>query len=119
MQKKLNPHAPDDHLEKLSLAFREQALSEAETLLDLNEKLKVAGGYEVREATLSAIRVLVHRLAGRGGTFGYPDISIAASELEQTIDDVLPQVSCQAPDAMRPIHALLRALCAVISTLEK
>lgn len=119
MQKIEKSQALDDHLERLSLAFQEQALSEAETLHELNERLEASNGYEVREATLSAIRVLVHRLAGRGGTFGFPDISIAASELEQTIDDVLPQVTCLAPDAMCPIHALLRSLCHVISDLEK
>ncbi len=112
------PTVVEDHLRKLALAFQEQALSEADTLRDLDERLFGAAGYEAREASLSAMRILVHRLAGRGGTFGFPDISTAASELEQTIDVLLPQISTLAPESLASIHALLHSLCREIATLD-
>lgn len=112
------PAAAEDHIRKLALAFKEQATGDIDTLGDLDERLAAANGYEGREAALSAMRVLVHRLAGRGGTFGYPEISTAASAVEEAIDAVLPQVSTLSPDAMTHIRSLLQSLCGTISAMD-
>lgn len=118
MTKTEMPAAVEDHFRKLAFAFKEQALCEADTLRELGDSLLSASGYEAREAALSAIRVLTHRLAGRGGTFGFPTISTAASAVEQAIDDVLPQISTMSPDALAHIQPLLQSLCGEISSLE-
>ncbi|AXS39853.1 Hpt domain-containing protein [Breoghania sp. L-A4] len=126
--------ALEDPLRKLALAFRQQAIADARTLRALGATAHHEQNDEARGAALSAIQTLAHRLAGRGGTFGFPEISTIASELEVSIDAVLPRHSGlpagastvarasalpkTAPGVSERIQALVEHLCATIETLK-
>lgn len=107
----------DDFLRKLAVNFRSQAAGDVETMRDLAFKLADATGHRNREAALSALRVLAHRLAGRGGTFGFPMISTRASAVEVAIDDLLPQVATVPADRIEIVLGLVANLCTEIDSL--
>lgn len=45
------------------------------------------------------LHLLLHRLAGSAGTYGYPDIATTARALEQVWSDWLSQAACDRPAA--------------------
>lgn len=67
--------------------FRERTLADAGELERLGEALGRGGGPGVRED----IRRIAHRLSGAAGTFGFPDLSKAAGDLEDLIVNGSPE----------------------------
>ena len=66
----------DDRMRLLRQRFAERALEDRAALLDA-----LAAG------DLPEVRRIVHSLAGAGGTFGYPDVSVAAQRIEDALDE--------------------------------
>lgn len=57
---------------------------------------------ETAETSLREIREIAHKLSGSGGTFGFPGISLAARDLEETVDRVVTQGNpTDAPECQR------------------
>lgn len=65
-------------LAELGAAFRAQLPA---TLDDMRQQL--------RRGNFSEVRSLAHQMAGRGGTFGAPEITVAACRVEDADDDAI------------------------------
>lgn len=73
--------AVDARLATLAARFRERAMADwaalSEIAADLDRGKAAGHGQSVQQ--------IAHRLAGAGGTFGYPGISAMAAELEELV----------------------------------
>ena len=67
----------NERYEGLRAQFRERCLKDAD---QLEQKFGNA-------AETETVEMLLHRLAGAGATFGYPDVSIRAKALENKMID--------------------------------
>jgi len=82
----------DDRFQALRERFLDRSAGDVETLK--------------RERDPAALRLIVHRLAGAAGTFGYPDLSRDAGE----IDDALVEGNDVPEDALARLIAALEVL---------
>lgn len=73
-----------DRLEALRVQFIERCRNDIAALEPMTR----------RDASIQAARTelagIAHRLAGSGGTFGYPEVSAAAAQLEARLDPESP-----------------------------
>ena len=60
------------------------------------------------------LRRLVHNLAGSGASYGFPDVSAGARQLERALDAALAATSATATD----LDAVGDALRALVATVE-
>ena len=88
------------------LALREAFLQELPARV---AALRAAWG-EPEEARVAALQFQAHRLAGAAGTFGLPDVSVAARELEDLLRSVGPGGldPAQVASALAQVEALAR-----------
>ena len=61
----------------------------AQTLDELNEKVAMQADADVPQELLEELHARLHKLAGSGGTFGFPELSSQARALEVSIKDWL------------------------------
>lgn len=77
----------------LSRTFRAQL---PDRLLEM-QGLLIDGSY-------AELREIAHRIAGQGGTFGAPEISAAAAEVEEADDMRLPEALAALGAAIGKVH---------------
>lgn len=88
------------HLARLQAAFQ------ADLELRLRRLGALLGGDRPEMADLLEAHRIAHNIAGAGGVFGQPEVSMRARELEEAISAVLdrdeaPEAGC--PDAIPPL----------------
>jgi HPt (histidine-containing phosphotransfer) domain-containing protein len=69
----------DARLTALAARFRERALVDRTALSEIAALLEQRDDAAARR---EEVQQIAHRLAGAGGTFGYPEISASAAELD-------------------------------------
>jgi HPt (histidine-containing phosphotransfer) domain-containing protein len=72
-------------------AYLELLKDQHADLLQLGDRCHQAADSEA----VTALRHLAHRLAGSGGTYGFPAISQAAHALELALDAGYDQITCR------------------------
>lgn len=65
------------------------------------------------------LHLLLHRLAGSAGTYGYPDIASAARALEQVWSGWLAQAAHDRPDAYRVCAAHGIGMSELLAVLQR
>ena len=79
---------PDDFSAQLAL-LRSHYIGQLDGVLSAMENQVAESGTEIATGTLAALGAQLHKLAGSGGTFGFPLLSQAARKLEIVTDDWL------------------------------
>lgn len=110
-EKPVNPqNAVHSELEALTAAFLRDADNQIVALRSAADSLAEVTGSDEIGRQLSLIVEYAHKLAGRGGTFGFPEISEVASRLETTVADLLESGPTSAPDLtpqLEPIGTMI------------
>ncbi len=100
-------------LDGLVECFQERTRQCLAALKSAHESL-VGAARENTESALRQLRDGAHRLAGSGGTFGFPEVSALTLDLEQTIEPVLAGEREMDEDLITCVGELLTALNGVI-----
>ena len=87
--------------------FRERSLADASELERLGFTIDQAENAEAAET----IRRIAHRLSGSAGTFGFPDLSEAAGQLEEVVLSAPPssEVSAETSRVVAKIRQVFEA----------
>lgn len=107
-----------DFAMQLAVLRRQFAAQLAGTLDELN-RLMAGRGPNVPRELLAQIHLRLHKLAGAGGTFGFPELSTQARVLEETSKVWLAANQPAPPDQWQIWLTGLRALRASIAVQEK
>ena len=91
-----------DELRKLQRRFVERCRR------DVSSLTPVAGKAEIDAETQSMVVRIAHQLAGAGGTFGFTDISSAASAVEDLFSSDTPADRGESRAALQTLIAALR-----------
>lgn len=102
-------------MEELKASFRERAIESMHALSDALKLLEADKSSDKVKETLRDIRGIAHKLAGRGGTFGFPEISEVGSQLELAVYDVLDAEDPCDPSNQERMRNLVTQLNSVIS----
>ena len=94
---------------ELRIAYVQSAPSK---LTALNELWKEAQSNGWNPQTREALVELTHRLAGSGGSYGYPDLSVAARRLELMLKELqsAPADTTQLEEACQGLASVLDAV---------
>ena len=107
---------PDDGFEELRAVFCERLKGERLRLLDLSATL--AHGNSDRGMVLIELRNRAHRLSGTAAIFELRGVAALARALELAVEGVAEgTATLPAENSDRVMHAALRALTSVISSL--
>lgn len=87
--RKFDPEILRREMETQRSAFREIACTEMQRLGDARARLQTAWQEERNEDLLFELQRRAHKLAGRGGTFGFPQVSDTARALEVEMDRII------------------------------
>lgn len=80
--------APPAFAEQMALLSAEFVRRQGQTLAELDQRL-ADQGVDVPHALLQEAHDFMHRLAGSGGSFGFPELSRQARDLERLARDWL------------------------------
>jgi HPt (histidine-containing phosphotransfer) domain-containing protein len=96
----------EDELERLMRELRRQYVAEsAPRLRELRDQLERVPGDPV--PALEALRRLFHRLAGSGGSYGFPRVTLESRRGEQLAEDLLRSRSSPTPAEITQLRELV------------
>jgi len=98
--------------------FCANAAKEFECLSSALEVVKAAGRDGADEDTLFELQRRAHKLAGRGGTFGYHDLSSTARTLEVEMDRAIRSSEPMTPSGLERISGMIDAVGAAVRSLS-
>ena len=87
--RRLDPEALLREAENQREAFRQSATTECQRLADAQARLQAVRQNGRDEDLLFELQRRAHKLAGRGGTFGFPQVSETARALEVEMDRII------------------------------
>lgn len=97
--RKFDPDALRREMENQREAFRQSAATESRNLADAQTRLQAVWLDGRDEDLLFELQRRAHKLAGRGGTFGFPQVSETARALEIEMDRIIKSADpIAAPD---------------------
>lgn len=98
--------------------FCANAAKEFECLSTALEVVKGAGLEGADEDTLFELQRRAHKLAGRGGTFGYHELSASARTLELEMDRVIRSAEPMTASELDGISAMIDAVGAAVRSMS-
>ncbi|MEP6687270.1 MAG: Hpt domain-containing protein, partial [Gemmatimonadales bacterium] len=100
--------SPDDSLDDALRELQHEYLAEFPDRLD-ELRTEIAGFRALRPEAAAALKMRFHRLAGSGGSYGFPEISIVAREMEQWMaTKPAPGEAPRLDDAVERLATLFR-----------
>lgn len=106
---------PSDFADQLALLSAEYARRQGQTLAELDRRL-ADQGVDVPQVLLQEAHDFMHRLAGSGGSFGFPDLSRQARELERVARDWLATAQPLDETQWQAWKSGVRALAQLLSS---
>ena len=99
----------DENLERAMRGLRAEYLGEApQRVAELWTSLeRVQNG---DPDGLGELRVLIHRIAGSGGGYGFPDVSRAAQDADDLCRGILPRQSPASPSDVARLRELVQGI---------
>lgn len=97
--------------------FCANAVKEFDGLCAALDMVKSAGPDGADEETLFELQRRAHKLAGRGGTFGYHDLSTSARALEIEMDRIIRSTNPMTPSEMDNIGVMIDAVGAAVRSM--
>ena len=88
-RRKFDPEVLCREMEEQREAFRQSASTESARLVDAQARLRMVWQDGWDEDLLFELQRRAHKLAGRGGTFGFPQVSETARALEVEMDRII------------------------------
>ncbi len=104
----MTPDAEDAFAQQLRALRREYLADSPRRLAELHEiRSRLAAG---DAAALGDCRQAFHRLAGSGGSYGFPIVSIRSREGEHLVQRLAAGAAAASPDDLTAIDACIAAL---------
>lgn len=100
----------EQRMAALRVSFAESLVERLAGLDAAVDQLDVAENWEKAGPALTEVRGITHRLAGSGTTFGFPEISRIARDLEVLSEALNSSETLPKPEDRESIHAMAAAL---------
>ncbi|MGI9412720.1 MAG: response regulator [Hyphomicrobiales bacterium] len=108
---------PEPPFEALRTKFRQEAISDMDEIENLGTTLTDVAAVSQTNKLLFEMHRLAHKLAGRGGTFGYPDVSKRGAALEAAVAEIRAAEGNFPAANLRRMYDLIAGLRTAIDAL--
>jgi chemotaxis protein histidine kinase CheA len=116
--REFNPEVLRREIEAQRGVFCQNASLEMQRLGDARARLEAVWQDERDEDLLFELQRRAHKLAGRGGTFGYPQVSDTARALEVEMNRIIKSSDPIAAKDMDTVAGLVVEMAAAVAAME-
>lgn len=117
-RRKFDPDALRREMDAQRDAFRDSARSEMQRLGDARTRLRAVWQDARDEDLLFELQRRAHKLAGRGGTFGFPQVSDTARALEIEMDRIIGSNTPMGTQDMETLSEMIEGVGNAIKAMS-